>query len=174
MCSAGKISCSASGASYSLVRLLTSAWNEVEHAKLSRLPLVWIYVYKVSLLCVLDDHRTTRSPPYPSFSTFINVCLSRVLLAYDRTRCRHLVQGSDQGQSWCVIRMILLALFASCLTGYFPVLITGVSPKSMGTETVRVMAPYAKTIIVASRSITRYVKILFSDPSSQLTTCMPP
>jgi NAD(P)-dependent dehydrogenase (short-subunit alcohol dehydrogenase family) len=32
------------------------------------------------------------------------------------------------------------------------VLVTGVSPKAVGTETVRVLAPYAKTIIVASRS----------------------
>ena len=36
------------------------------------------------------------------------------------------------------------------------VLVTGVSPNSIGTETVRVLAPYAKTIIAASRSIARY------------------
>lgn len=35
------------------------------------------------------------------------------------------------------------------------VLVTGVSPKSLGEETVRVIAPYAKTIIVASRSTQR-------------------
>lgn len=34
---------------------------------------------------------------------------------------------------------------------------TGVSPKSLGAETVRVIAPYAKTIIVASRSRERSV-----------------
>ena len=37
------------------------------------------------------------------------------------------------------------------------VLVTGVSPKAVGTETVRVLAPYAKTIIVASRSKQRSV-----------------
>lgn len=57
--------------------------------------------------------------------------------------------------------------FFSCTFGEFrvnnthaphlPVLVTGVSNRSLGQETVRVLAPYAKTIIVASRSKERYV-----------------
>lgn len=40
------------------------------------------------------------------------------------------------------------------------VVVTGVSPGSLGAETVQVLAPYAKTIIVASRSIERFVLIV--------------
>lgn len=39
------------------------------------------------------------------------------------------------------------------------VLITGVSPSSLGEETVRVLAPYANLIIAASRNRARQVQL---------------
>lgn len=64
-------------------------------------------------------------------------------------------KGSYHRQKWCVSDSTLVPKAGS--EAYFPVvLVTGASPKSLGAETVRVLAPYAKTIIIASRSKERY------------------
>lgn len=43
--------------------------------------------------------------------------------------------------------------------GLYIVLITGVSPSSLGEETVRALAPYANLIIAASRNLIRQVQL---------------
>lgn len=61
--------------------------------------------------------------------------------------------GGKVGTRRILLDASIRFLIVSCL-----VLVTGVSPKAVGTETVRVLAPHAKTIIVASRSKQRSVR----------------
>lgn len=53
------------------------------------------------------------------------------------------------------------------------VVITGVSPNSLGAADVEALAPYAKTIIVASRSVERYETLLRKLTQGLLLTVFP-